>query len=65
MHCIECDKDCPMHTERYMDIQTPCTVCARGMDMPQSECWKCIKGECHFIEREDGERSLELQKLFE
>lgn len=64
MHCIECDKDCPMHTERYMDVQTPCTVCARGMDMPQPECWKCIKGNCQWKERDEHERNLNVQELF-
>lgn len=52
MFCIECKKDCPMKTEKYMDIRTPCFVCARGEQMPTAECRKCIKGECHFVERD-------------
>lgn len=64
MHCIECDKDCQMKYERYMDIQTPCLVCARGLDMPQPECWKCIKGDCQWEERDEHERDIKLQELF-
>ena len=41
-----------MKYEKYMNIQTPCFVCARGERMPEPECWKCIKGECHFVERD-------------
>lgn len=64
MHCIECNEDCAMKYERYMDVQTPCLVCARAKDMPTPECWKCIKGECQFIEGDDYERNLVLQKLY-
>ena len=52
MFCIECKKECPMHTEKYMDVQTPCFVCVHGENIPESECRKCIKGECHFVERD-------------
>lgn len=55
MHCIECNKDCAMKYEKYMNIQTPCFVCVRGENMPEPECWKCIKGECHFKERESND----------
>ena len=64
MHCIECDKDCAMKYERNADIQTPCLVCVRGESMPEPECWKCIKGDCHFVEREKDVNNAELQRLF-
>ena len=62
MHCIECDKDCAMKYERNMDIQTPCFVCVHGENMPEPECWKCIKGDCHFVERITDENRV--QRLF-
>ena len=54
MFCIECSKDCAMKYEKYMSIKTPCLVCARGAEMPSAECWKCARGECHFIDKDDA-----------
>lgn len=63
MNCFTCNKDCPMKTEKYMDV-TPCRVCARGDNMPTPECWQCIRveNECYFVERITDENRV--QRLF-
>lgn len=63
MHCIECDKDCPMKYERNADIQTPCYVCIRKPIMPTPECWECARGNCKFEEYRNGDNT-QLQRLF-
>lgn len=60
MNCFTCKRECPMQTEKYMNV-TPCRVCARGGGAPTSECWKCIKyeNECYFEERDDDENTVQ------
>lgn len=56
MNCFACEKNCVMHTEKYMD-KTPCEACALGAKPIGKKCIECMKYEkiCNFEEgSEDG-----------
>lgn len=61
MNCFTCERKCPMQTEKYMDVTTPCFVCKRAKDIPTDECKRCIKyeNECYFAERDKNEKAVQ------